>query len=351
MSKLQRIERSLGLSLVPAFALFLCIDAPAQWLNYPTPGTPRLPDGKPNLAAPMPRTSDGKPDLSGIWSGPGPGSYDRNITRDLKPGDIQPWAEAVYQQRVRDVGKDAPRANCLPDPFVYYHMVDVARMVQTPGLIVMLYQGTTNSVHRTIFTDGRPLLKDPNPSWMGYSVGHWEGDTMVVETNGFNDRGWLDIEGHPHTEALKITERYRRRDFGHMDLEVTIDDPKAFTRPFSMKVQKTLMPDTDLLESICESDHSVPHMIGGTGFRLPPDVLARYTGTYELAPGRQSVITLEADVLFLQEGSNPLKLPMVPNSDTLFISRTNGDLLEFSKDSQGAVTGYVFHGAKATRTH
>jgi hypothetical protein len=332
-----------------SLALLPCIAAPAQWLNYPTPGTPRLSNGKPNLAAPTPRTSEGKPDLSGIWGGPGAGSYDRNIARDLSPRDIQPWAEAVYQQRVLDVGKDAPRANCLPDPFVYYHMVDVARIVQTPGLIVMLYQGTTNGVHRTIFTDGRPLPKDPNPSWMGYSVGRWEGDTMVVETAGFNERGWLDIEGHPHTEALHITERFRRRDFGHMDLEVIIDDPKTFTRPFSLKIDKTLMPDTDLLESICESDHSVPHMVGGTGFRLAPETLAKYTGTYEYEPGREAVITLEADVLFLREGTNPLKLPMVANSETLFVSRTNGDLLEFTKDAQGTIMGFAFHGGKAVR--
>src|SRR5262249_53510929 len=137
----------------------------AQWLNYPTPGIPRLPNGKPNFSAPAPKGADGKPDLSGVWNGPGPGSYDRNVARDLKPGDIQPWAEALYQQRVREMGKDAPRANCLPDPFPYYHAVDVARFVQKPGVIVVLYQGTTNSVHRTIFTDGRPLPKDPNPAW------------------------------------------------------------------------------------------------------------------------------------------------------------------------------------------
>lgn len=237
--------------------------ASAQWLNYPTPGIPRKPDGKPDLAAPAPQTSDRKPDLSGVWTGPGPGSYDRNIARDLKPGDIQPWAEALYQQRVRDLGKDAPRSNCLPDPFAYYHVVDIARIVQTPGLIVILYQGTTNSVHRTIFTDGRQLPVDPNPTWMGYSVGHWEGDTLVVETAGFNDRGWLDIEGHPHTEALRITERFHRRDFGHMDLEMTYDDPKAFTKPFSVRLDQTLVPDSDLLESVCENDHSVPHMLAG----------------------------------------------------------------------------------------
>jgi hypothetical protein len=318
---------------VTAFAFLLCPNAPAQWLDYPTPGIPRTPDGKPNLSAPTPRAADGKPDLSGIWRGPGAGSYDRNVARDLKPSDIQPWAEALYQERVRDMGKDAPRANCLPDPFPYYHMVDLARFVQTTGVIAILYQGTTNSVHRTIFTDGRPLPKDPNPAWMGYSIGHWEGDTLVVDTAGFNDRSWLDIEGHPHTEALHITERFRRRDFGHMDLEMTIDDPKTFTRPFSFRMDKTLMPDTDLLESVCENDTSVPHMLGGIGAKLTPEILSRYAGTYEYAPGRQAVITFEGDLLFLQEDANPLKLPLAPNSETVFISRTEGNWIEFSKDA------------------
>jgi hypothetical protein len=321
----------------------------AQWLNYPAPGIPRTRDGKPNLTAPTPRTPDGKPDLSGIWNGPGPGSYDRNIARDLSPKDIQSWAEALYQQRVRAMGKDAPRANCLPDPFAYYHMVDLARMVQTPGLIVMLYQGTTNSVHRTIFTDGRALPKDPNPTWMGYSVGHWDADTLVVDTAGFNDRSWLDIEGHPHTEALHITERFRRRDFGHLDLEMTIDDPKTFTRPFSLKIAKTLMPDTDLLESVCENDTSVPHMLGGTGTKLAPEILSRYVGAYEYAPGRGATITFEGDLLFLQEGENPLKLPFTPNSETVFVSRTNGDWIEFGRDAQGKVTGFEFRGEGGDR--
>jgi len=335
---------------VIVFASLLSAEAPAQWLDYPAPGIPRTPDGKPNLTAPTPRTADRKPDLSGVWRGPGAGSYDRNVARDLKPGDIQPWAEAIYQQRVRDMGKDAPRANCLPDPFPYYHMVDLARFVQTPGVIVILYQGTTNSVHRTIFTDGRPLPKDPNPAWMGYSIGHWDGDTMVVETAGFNDRGWLDIEGHPHTEALRITERFRRRDFGHMDLEMTIDDPKTFTRPFSFRMDKTLVPDTDLLESICENDRSVPHMLGGTEItRLAPDVLSRYVGTYEYAPERQVAITSEGDLLFLREGTNPLKLPLAPKSETVFVSRTNCDWLEFSRDAQNRITAFTYHGGGADR--
>jgi hypothetical protein len=322
----------------------LCVPLAAQWLNYPTPGIPRTPDGRPDLAAPVPRTADGKPDLSGVWSGPGPGSYDRNVARDLNPRDVQPWAEALYQQRVRDMGKDAPRATCLPDPFPYYHMVDLARFVQTPALIVILYQGTTNSVHRTVFTDGRELPKDPNPTWMGYSVGHWEGDTLVVDTAGFNDRGWLDIEGHPHTEALHVTERFRRRDFGHMDLEMTIDDPKTFTRPFTLKIPKTLQPDTDLLESVCENDRSVPHMLGGvTVTKLATQILQKYVGTYEFAPGREAVITSESDLLFLREGANPLKLPLVANSDTVFVSRTNGDWIEFTRDAQGTATGFVYH--------
>lgn len=321
----------------------LCRAASAQWLNYPAPGIPRLPDGKPNLSAPTPRTADGKPDLSGVWNGPGPGSYDRNIAKDLKPSDIQPWAEALYQQRVRDMGKGAPRANCLPDPFVYYHMVDIARFVQTPQVIAVLYQGTTNSVHRTIFTDGRKLPEDPNPAWMGYSIGHWEGDTLVVDTAGFNDRSWLDIEGHPHTESLHITERFHRRDFGHMDLEITIDDPKTFTRPFSMKIEKTLTPDTDLLESVCENDTSIPHMVGGTSVKLSPEALARYAGTYAFPAGRDVIISSDGDLLYFQDAGNSLKLPLVASSETVFISRTEGNWIEFSRDGTGRVTEFIQH--------
>jgi hypothetical protein len=211
---------------------------------------------------------------------------------------------------------------------------------------VILYQGTTNSVHRTVFTDGRKLPDDPNPAWMGYSIGHWDGDTMVVETAGFTDRSWLDIEGHPHTDALRITERFRRRDFGHMDLEMTIDDPKTFTRPFSFRLDKTLVPDTDLLESVCENDRSVPHMLGGTEItRLTTATLAKYTGTYEYAPGRPARISLDGDLLFLQEGANPLKLPLAPKSDTVFISRTNGDWLEFSADARE----FTYHDGAGTR--
>jgi hypothetical protein len=355
MSKKQNIGWRLWtkIRLVPAavtaFASLLSPEASAQWLNYPTPGTPRTPDGKPNLAAPTPRGSDGKPDLSGVWRGPGGGSYDRNIARDLKPSDIQPWAEALYRQRVLDMAKDSPRARCLPDPFPYYHAVDIARIVQTPGLIVILYQGNTNSMHREIFTDGRPLPADPNPSWMGYSTGRWDGETLVVDTAGFNDMSWLDIEGHPHTEALRVTERFRRRDFGHMDFEMTIDDPKTFTRPFTVKMDKRLMPDSDILESVCENDRSRPHMLGGTETKLAPEVLAKYLGTYEYGPGREAEISLAGDLLFLQEGTNPLKLPLAANSETDFVERTNGERLEFIRDAKGAVTEFIFHSRRGDR--
>ena len=317
----------------------------AQWINYPTPGIPRTADGKPNLSAPAPRTADGKPDLSGIWKGPGMGSYDRNIARDLSASDVQPWAEALYQQRVRDMGKDAPRANCLPDPFPYYPIVDLTRIVQERGLIVILYQGSTNSIYRTVFMDGRALPKDPNPTWLGYSVGRWEGDTLVVDTAGFNDRSWLDVEGHPHSEALHVTERFRRRDFGHLELGMTIDDPKVFTRRFSFQIAQTLAADTELLETVCENDRSVSHMLGGTTVaKVAPEILAKYAGTYELVPGHNAMISIEADLLFLREGANPLKLPLVANSETVFVSRTNGDWIEFMKNAGGGVSGFTYHG-------
>jgi hypothetical protein len=338
--------------LAAALALSgMCASLSAQWLNYPTPGIPRTPDGKPNLAAPAPRTADGKPDLSGIWRGSGMGGYDRNIARDLSPKDIQPWAEALYQQRVRDMAKDAPRATCLPDPFPYYHIVDLTRIIQTPALIAVLFQGSTNSIYRTIFTDGRELPKDPNPTWLGYSVGHWEGDTLVVDTTGFNSKSWLDVEGHPQTEALRVTERFHRRDFGHMELIMTIDDPGAFTHPFSFKIDKIFAADTDLLETVCENDRSVPHMLGGTQtIKLAPEILSKYAGTYEFEPGREAAITIENDLLFLQQGANPLKLPLVATSETLFVSRTEGDTVEFLKDAQGAITGFIYHrGGSADR--
>ena len=272
---------------IAAASLVCVLSAPAtaQWINYPTPGIPRLPDGKPNLSAPAPRTPDGKPDLSGIWRAGRAGEYgyDYNVAQTLKPEDVQPWAEAVRLQRVQDFRKDSPLARCLPVSVPFLNFRGMSRIVQTPGLIVILYE-SPNSPHRTIFTDGRELPKDPNPTWLGYSVGHWEQDTLVVNSAGFNDRGWLDVGGHPQTETLRITERFRRRDFGHLELEMTFDDPKTFTKPFTLRMEKTLAPDTELLEDICENEHS----------RAAPDrrrqvgsgaSSSKYAGTYRARAG------------------------------------------------------------------
>jgi hypothetical protein len=324
------------------YAALLCAPASAQWLNHPTPGTPRLPDGRADLSAPAPRTADGKPDLTGVWRGAGP-LYRFNITQDLKPEDIQPWAEALFLQRVRDSRKDSPLARCLPVSVPFHDFFNLVRIVQTPALTLMLYE-SPNSPHRTIFTDGRELPKDPNPTWLGYSVGGWEGDTFVITSGGFNDRAWLDSAGHPQTESLRITERMRRRDFGHMDFEITIDDPKAFTKPFTIKTERLLAADTDLLEDVCENERDLRRMTGDAGVRVSAKLLAAYAGTYELAPGREFAIVAVDDLLFVR-GLNEPKLPLYVQSETQFMSTATPTGFEFVKDGQGRVTHIIVRGA------
>jgi hypothetical protein len=321
----------------------LCMPADAQWLNYPTPGTPRLPDGSPNLAAAAPRTADGKPDLTGVWRGAGP-LYRFNITQDLNPEDIQPWAESLFLRRVRDSRKDSPLARCLPVSVPFHDFFNLVRIVQTPALTVMLYE-SPNSPHRTIFTDGRRLPTDPNPTWLGYSVGTWEGDTFVISSAGFNDRAWLDSAGHPQTEALRITERMRRRDFGHMDFEITIDDPKVFTRPFTVRTERLLAADTDLLEDVCENERDQRRMSGDTKVRLSPQLLATYAGTYEFAPGREFAIVATGDLLFVR-GLNEPKLPLLAQSEARFMSTATPSGFEFVRDAQRRVTHVIVRGAE-----
>ncbi len=235
--------------------------AGAQWLNRPTPGIPRTPDGKPDLNAPAPRKPNGQPDLSGIWMVPGL-KYLINIAADLPEVPFQPWAKAVYEERRANFGKDDPNNFCLPSMIPEKIAVTSPwKIVETPGLVLILYESRT--IFRQIFTDGRPLPIDPNPTWQGYSIGHWEGETFVVETTGFNGKGWLDTNGHPTTDALRVIERYRRLDFGHMDVEITIDDPKAYTRPWTVHENPELIPDTELLEYICEENNKDPqHIVG-----------------------------------------------------------------------------------------
>jgi hypothetical protein len=330
--------------LAAALAAGLLAGAPAhaQWLNHPTPGTPRLPDGRPNLAAPAPRTADGKPDLNGVWRGAGP-LYRFNIAQDLEPQDVHPWAEQLFLKRVRDSRKDSPLAHCFPVSVPFHDFFNLMHIVQTPAHVVLLYE-SPNSPHRTVYTDGRELPKDPNPTWLGYSIGRWDGDTFVITTAGFNDRGWLDSAGHPQTESLRITERMRRRDFGHMDFEITIDDPKVFTRPFTIKTERLLAADTDLLEDVCENERSLRRMTGDTGVRVSPKILATYAGTYELAPGREFAIVATGDLLYVK-GLNEPKLPLFVQSNTRFMSTATPNGFEFVRDKQGRVSHVIVRGA------
>jgi hypothetical protein len=250
--------------------------APAQWLNHPTPGTPRTKDGKPILSAPAPRRG-GKPDLSGIWQVESssrkelapyllPGGenglgeddsskYFINFFADVPFGQepLQPAAAAIFRQRMQSREKpptlcpqeSLPIADLLPAPF---------KLVQTPGLILMLYEEFGS--FRQIFTDGRKLPSDPEPTWLGYSVGKWDGDWLVIDTIGFNGKGTLDAMGHLRGESTHLIERLHRRDFGHMDLEITVDDPKTYTKPVTIKVSHRLLPDTDLIEATCSDGES-----------------------------------------------------------------------------------------------
>lgn len=235
--------------------------APAQWLDRKTKGIPRTEDGRANLTAPAPRSADGKPDLSGIWMVPSL-KYLINIAADLKEVPFQPWAAAEYKQRMDNRGKDDPNNFCLPS--IIPEKIAVTspwKIVETPGLTLILYESRT--IFRQIFTDGRPLPKDPNPTWQGYSVGRWDGDTFVVESTGSNGKGWLDTNGHPVTDVLHVTEKYRRKDFGHMDVEITIDDPKAYTKSWTIHENPELQPDTELIEYICEENNrDIGHFVG-----------------------------------------------------------------------------------------
>src|SRR5262245_21312304 len=340
-------SRLTGTAVLVVLMSFLPAMADAQWLGYKTPGIPRLPDGKPNLSAPAPRTADGKPDLNGIWSGAGP-MYRYNIAQDIESSDVQPWAEELFLQRVRESRKDSPLAKCMPVSLPYHQFFHLTRLVQTPALMVILHE-SPNSPNRTVFLDGRDLPKDPNPTYMGYSVGRWEGDTLVVTTAGFNDKGWLDSAGHPQTESLRITERYRRRDFGHMDFEITLDDPKVFTKPFTIKTQRLLQADTELLEDVCENERSRAHFSVDTSFKLSPKVAATYAGVYELTPGRDVTVSAVDDLLFVR-GLNEPKLPLIPTSETKFMSTATPAGFEFVKDAQGKVTRLIVRGQAGDQT-
>lgn len=341
-----------------ARVLTFLIAAPAfsQWLNYPTPGLPRLPGGRPNLTAPAPRTPDGKPDFTGVWNRLSP-KYRIDIASDLKPEEVQPWARALVEQRVENIGKDSMVARCLPLGPQYSTDADstgggMMKIAQTSSLILILNPDLT---YRQIFMDGRSLESAPNPTWMGYSVGRWDRDTLVVESFGFNDRTWLDTSGHPHTEALRITERYRRPDFGHLDLAVTLQDPAVYSRSWTVSVQAELAADTELLEYVCnENTRDLEHWVGKASdeakseVQVAPEILAKYVGTYIEQPKLWRVvprvvkITLSGGVLYGDMDGRGNQRQFA-RSETNFSGFT-GLALEFVTNSQGEVTDlYVKH--------
>jgi hypothetical protein len=249
--------------VIPAAMVVVCaMPLTAQWLDYRSPGIPRTRDGQPNLSAPAPRTANGKPDLSGVWyletppcrqdCGDYPGAPEfANIAAKL-PGGLpyQPWAADLVKQRAAGIGKDDPVARCLPAGAIRLLTFPPPRKIlQLPGLTVILSE--RDVTFQQIFTDGRSLPKDPTPNWNGYSVGNWEGDTLVVHTNGLRDGTWLDRKGNPLTEAATLTERFHRVNFGRLEIDLTVDDPKAYTKPWTVHLNQIFAADTDLLDYFC----------------------------------------------------------------------------------------------------
>jgi hypothetical protein len=270
----------------------------AQWLNYPTAGVPRKADGEVDMSAPSPRLADGKPDFSGIWTTGEP--FDRRAlglsspkdlpaprgTQDSKdaetPGDpkaivgsrqmanigidlpgglpYQPWLAPIVKARTDNLAKDDPHIRCLPDNFLRaYGMPHLLKFVHTPNLLVMLNE--LNAGYRQVFTDARPLPKDPNPSLQGYSSAQWSGDTLVIDTIGVRDDTWIDWNGSVLTEAAKVREQIRRPDFGHLHIQVTVDDPKAYTKPWTVTLKQRIVVDTELIDEICtENEQSLKHL-------------------------------------------------------------------------------------------
>jgi hypothetical protein len=274
-----------ALKFLLLFALLVPATLFAQWPNYPSKGVPRTKDGKPDLTGPVPKAADGHPDLSGIWdyyrerpanAAPRPVDSSLGLTPAPAAGGIQspffnlglltkdgipftPWALDLRKSRMSGNNQDNPDAHCLPIGLTQLHQHPQPRkIIQTPNLIVILYEAQGGV--RQIFMDGRPLPKDPQPWWYGYSIGHWDGDTLVVETTGFRDDVWLDVEGSPLTSTGKMTERFTRTDFGHMNIDVTIEDPKAYTKPWTVTIKHRIAVDTDLIEFICnENEKDVSH--------------------------------------------------------------------------------------------
>jgi hypothetical protein len=279
------MNRSCAAAIVVVAFVGLSPVISAQWPAHPDRNAPRTADGKVNLDAPAPRTADGKIDFSGVWSnawfydgrvrplpvspeGEPPAATFGDVFANFK-GELplQPWAAELKAQRKEQESKENPDAHCLPMGLVQFHMHPQPRKIfQSPDAIAVLYEG--NAGIRQIFTDGRTLPgSDAQPWWYGYSVGRWDGDTLVVESSGFRDGGWLDIDGSPMTDAAKMTERWQRPNYGTVQIDITIDDPKAYTKPFSIRVHHRLMVDglvdAELIEFICQENNQAPRLMIG----------------------------------------------------------------------------------------
>jgi hypothetical protein len=313
--------------------------------QLPDPGIPRTPDGKPDLSAPSPRSADDKPDFTGVW---------RNDLSAQESPKLRPRAEALAKRRMEDLRRDSPEALCLPGPIAG---MGVGRIVQTPGLLLMLYSGT---FYRQIFLDGRALPNNPNPDWMGYSVGRWDDDTLIVESAGFNGRTWLRGDGVPDSEHLHITERIRRADVDHLEVRATYVDPSVLLSPWSVTT-KFVLEDVQPLEYVCnENERDRAHMVGKASelrsVKLDPGVLANYAGTYDYRDSDHPEIlhsyqfSVSEGQLSLSDG--PSTFLLITLSQTAFATN-NGVRYEFFRDVGGAVThvmAYTFDGdVKATR--
>lgn len=310
------IQMLICLAILSAHAL------PAQWLHHTTPGVPRLADGRADWAAPAPRASDGHSDLSGEWR-MSPNRYGSDLTRDLKPEEIQPWARALHKKRADSL--DSAYTSCLPlGPLnttgSVVEFTEGLKIIQTTSVIVFLYPDLT---YRQVFLDGRLLEKNPNPAWMGYSVGRWEGDTLVVESNGYNDRTWLDLEGNPHSEELRITERFHRTAFGNMELSVTLEDPAVYARPIRFETKLQAITDTEMLEYVCaENERDRRHLSGSpdlTPVALSSEELSKFVGTYTspnpYGPGSiASKVTLSGGQLVMDTPLGPTTLRAIGKS-------------------------------------
>jgi hypothetical protein len=313
----------------------------AQWLDLPMPGIPRAADGTPNMTAPTPRAADGHPDLTGLWR-PERTRGDFNDTSKFKQ-----WVSDLIEQRAEIFNADNPRYRCLPsgpeNMTVGNNSYGLRTLVQHPSMLIMLYNDGT---YRQIFTDGRKLEAEPLPTWVGYSVGHWDGDTLVVESNGYNDKTWLTGRGVSHSAQLRITERYTRKDFGHIVVDVTAEDPLAFETPLHATIDMDFAADEVMLETVCQEAYGGEQgnwstqvtPLDNTRADVDPEILARYVGTYGgmyLQNDNSMVVTLEDGKLYLQKNGGR-KAELVPQSDTTFLIGGFGYV--FTVDENGRST-------------